>query len=169
MSLEQQMKCMILLLLGIVFLSACNNSPDAPTSTPSLQESLLSQIDAAQAQWQAQEITSYHVEVLAVRGTWHAQSPQITVRDGQVVAESASCTPAPAEMGQCEVEPFDAQDYTIPALFALARSKVRAGQAQHIRLTFDPSFGFPNLLSSGDPEIIDGGQVWRVLAFEALE
>ena len=163
------MKRLTLLLLITVFLSACNSSPNAPTSTPSLQESLLSQIDAAQTQWQAQEITSYRVKVLAVRGTWHAQSHQITVKDGQVVDESASCTPAPAEMGECEVEPFDAQDYTIPALFALAQSKVQAGQAQHIRLTFDPSFGFPNLLSSGDPEIIDGGEVWRVMAFEALE
>jgi hypothetical protein len=80
---------MTLLLLITVFLPACNNSSHAPTSTPSLQESLLKQIDAA--------------------------------------------------------------------------------QAQHIRLTFDPGFGFPNLLSSGDPEIVDGGEVWRVMAFEALE
>lgn len=163
------MKHLTLLLFGIVFISACNNSSQAPTSTPSLQESLLSQIDAAQAQWQAQETASYRIEVLAVRGTWHAQSHQITVSDGQVVAESASCIPAPAEMGECEVEPFDAQDYTVPALFALARSKAQSSQAQHIRLTFDPSFGFPNLLSSGDPEIVDGGEAWRVMSFEPLE
>jgi hypothetical protein len=162
------MKRITLLLLTIVFLSACNSS-HAPTSTPSLQESLLKQIDEAQAQWQAQEINSYRIEVLAVRATWHAQFHQITIRDEQVVDESASCTPAPAELGECEVEPFDAQDYTVPALFALARTKARADQAQHTRITFDPSYGFPNLILFGEPEIVDGGAVWRVTAFEALE
>ena len=72
---------------------------DAPTSTPT-QEPLLRQIDEAEKQWREQEIASYRIEVLTVRGTWHAQVHLITVRNGQVVDESASCTPAPAELGE---------------------------------------------------------------------
>ncbi|MFQ5580654.1 MAG: DUF6174 domain-containing protein [Nitrospiria bacterium] len=166
--MNQQMRRIILTVATTVFLSACASVSNAPTSTPP-EHSLLRQIDEAERKWQEQEIESYRIEVLAVRGTWHAQSHQITVRSGKAVEASATCNPAPAELGKCEVEPFNAEDYTVPALFALARIRAQRGQGQRTRITFDPSYGFPNLIASDSPEITDGGEVWRVMAFEALE
>ena len=169
------MRRIILAVAMTVFLSACTFAAPTPTQestfpppTPT-QESLAQQIDRGEERWQKHGIESYRIEVLSARGTWHAQSHQIVVRSGQVVEASASCIPAPAERGKCEVEPFDAHEYTVPALFARAREKAQIERGERTRITFDPSYGFPSLISHRVPEITDGGAVWRVEAFEALE
>ncbi len=91
-----------------VLLSGCGFFKE-PGEPP--QEPLVKQIDEGEKKWREQKIESYRIEVQAVRGTWHAQSHRITLRNDKVVDELASCIPAPAELGKCEVEPFNAEDY----------------------------------------------------------
>jgi hypothetical protein len=130
---------------------------------------LVEQIDEGEQKWREHGIETYRIEVLSARGTWHAQSHRIVVRRGQIVEKSASCIPAPAERGKCEVEPFDAQEYTVPALFARAREKAQLEQGKRTRITFDPEYGFPSWIVVDSPEITDGGQSWKVQAFEVLD
>ena len=81
----------------------------APTATPLLP--LLKQVERGEEKWKKRGVTSYCIEVRVSRSTWRLQTHRIVVRNGQVVESSATCDPAPAELGTCEVEPFDAQDY----------------------------------------------------------
>lgn len=129
---------------------------------------LSAKIDKAEQKWQEQGIQSYRIEVLYAKSTWHAQYHQIAVRNGEVVEESAYCIPAPAESGECEVEPFNAEDYTAPGLFSLARSEAQREQGQWTQIEFDPTYGFPSKISFDSPEAIDEELVWRVTAFEVL-
>ena len=132
------------------------------------QVELTAQIDEAEEKWQEQDIESYRIEVLSA-SIWHAQSHQITVRNGKVVEESASCIPAPTESGKCEVEPFNAEDYTVPGLFSLARSQAQIEQGQWTRITFDPTYGFPRQISFDNPKAVDEESTWRVKTFEVLK
>ena len=83
--------------------------------------------------------------------------------------QTASCTPAPAEYRECEVRPFDAEDYTVPGLFSRARWLAERGDAQWVRIEFDATYGFPIRISFNDPEIIDEEWAWGVRSFEVLE
>ena len=126
-------------------------------------------IDQAERKWQAHGITSYRIEVLTVQSVWHAQSHQITVRDGKVIDQSASCIPAPTEMGVCEVQPYKAEDYTVPGLFAKAHWMVENIQARWMQINFDSQYDFPSQISFDDPDAIDDDWAWRVMAFDPLK
>lgn len=151
------------LLIGTLLLGTLSCEPRSMGAA-----SLTAQIDGAERKWQRQGIESYRLEVLYARSTWHAQYHQITVRSGEVVEESAHCIPAPAEAGECEVEPFNAEDYTVPGLFSLARSEVQRAQGQYTQIEFDPTYGFPGKISFDNPEAVDEELVWRVTTFEVL-
>jgi hypothetical protein len=56
----------------------------------------IDQLEKAEGEWQALGITSYRIEVM-VTSIWHAQTYKLTVREGEVVEESASCIPAPSK------------------------------------------------------------------------
>ncbi len=127
------------------------------------------EIDQANRKWQELGITSYHIEVLAVRSIWHAQLHQITVRRSQVTEASASCIPTLFESGNCTVEAFQAEAYTVPGLLARARSQVQSEQARWAKISYHPIYGFPNQISFDDPEILDEDWTWRVTAFEVLK
>jgi hypothetical protein len=147
-----------LLIILTITLVACNLA--APT--------LLAEIDQAEQRWQDQGIDDYRLEVLVVNSIWHAQTHQLTVRDGLVVEQSAFCIPAPFEAGKCTVEPFDAAAYTIPGLFAQARAKAQQDQGQWTELVFDPTYSFPSRIAYDHPEILDEDNNWQVKAFEPL-
>ena len=166
----------------IVFLSACTFS-DPPTSqptdsdppTPTPASDLSKQIDEGEQKWREREIAGYRIEVTEIRSTWHLQTHVIVVRDGQVVEVTATCDPAPAELGKCKVEPFDAQDYVVSALFARARKKAQS-EPERTRITFDRRYGFPSGIFfdaertvDGRPGVVDGNSAWRVEAFEVLD
>jgi hypothetical protein len=127
------------------------------------------QIDQAEATWQQQGVDSYKIEVLVIRSIWHGQSHQITVVNGEVVSEYAECFPAPIEAGKCEVEDFNAEDYTIPGLFAIARSEAQIEEGQFTKIDFDPTYGFPSRISYDDPDVFDEDRSWKVVSFEVSE
>ncbi len=128
---------------------------------------LQAQIGSAEQRWQAQHIASYRIQVQQMSSIWHLQRHTITVRDGVVVDQSATCIPAPIEGRECKVRPFVAEDYTVAGLFETARS-IAKSTAGGMTITFDPTYGFPSTIGSAPPGVIDGDQSWVVLSFEVL-
>ena len=96
----------------------------------------------------------------------------VTVRNGEVVNASASCVTAPMETAlgkECEVEDFDPGTYTVPGLFAVARSLTKASPGDAIEIDFDDTHGFPKRISYDLADAVDEEQSWGVRAFEVLE
>ncbi len=58
---------------------------------------LQAQIGLAEQQWQAQHIAHYRIQVQQISSIWHLQRYTITVQNGDVVDQSATCIPAPIE------------------------------------------------------------------------
>lgn len=141
----------------LIFLTAC-----------SAARGKLAQLDQAEQQWREQKIEHYQLEVLVVRSIWHAQLHRITVDQGAVVDQTASCIPAPIEAGKCAVEPFNAEDFTIPQLFQLARAEMERDQGEWTKVEFDSTYGFPSHIGYNHPEIIDEDWGWQVKAFKIL-
>jgi hypothetical protein len=135
-------------------------------------DALAAQVNRAEHRWQEQDINSYRIEVGYGRGTWHYQTHTVTVRDGQAVDWSASCVTAPMEtaLGKvCEVEPFDPEEYTVPGLFAKARSLAEAYPEQGVEIEFHSTYGFPSRIRYDLPDVVDEDQAWGVRSFEVLE
>lgn len=143
------------------------NEQGQSTGTPDAKDEM-AHIDEAEQQWHAQSISSYRILVSSM-SIWHYQKHQITVRNDKAVEQSASCIPAPAEYRECEVKPFDAQDFTVPGLFARVRSYAESEYAQWTEITFDSRYGFPKMISFDDPRAIDEELIWRVEEFEVLD
>jgi Family of unknown function (DUF6174) len=148
-----------IVLMGGLASYALMNKPQPPT--------LLAQIDQTEQKWQAQHIARYRIQVQHVESIWHLQVYTITVEDGNVVAQSATCSPAPMEGHECKVHPFDANDYTVAGLFATARSAAKSTRGG-VTVTFDQTRGFPQSISSAPPDLVDADNSWRVLAFDVL-
>ncbi len=132
--------------------------PTNTLSVPGFSDS----IDQAEHKWQAQGIRDYRIQVLYTQSIWHAETYSITVRNEQVVEQSAFCIPAPAEAGKCTVQAFNAEDYTVPGLFAIARNQVRTAEGKWTKITFDRVYGFPRQIAHDNPQIYDDDAAWTV-------
>lgn len=141
-------------------LAACEATP-AAFATPTIAQ--------REQAWLQQEISAYQIEVLVVRSVWHAQSHLLIIQNGQVESATATCIPAPTEAGQCRVEDFAAEDYTVEGLFRQAEVHTQGKYAAWVTVTYDPSYGFPQQISYNHPEIIDEDWSWRVTSFEVLK
>lgn len=125
-------------------------------------------VDRAELKWKQPSVSSYRIEVLE-GSIWHAQTHTITIRNNQVVESSADCVPAPAEGGKCTVEAFDPDTFTVPGLFGTARTRTTSEQAKWMKITFDPTYGYPSQISYNNPDILDEEWSMRVTAFEVLK
>ena len=130
---------------------------------------LLAQVAQQERKWLEKDIDSCRIVVLHVSSVWHAQTHNITVRASEVLDQSASCTPAPTENVKCEVQPFDAEEYTVPGLFGLARSLAQFDDGNWTEIEFDPTYGYPTDISYDHPEILDEDSYWGVTSFEVRE
>ena len=97
-------------------LVACNLLPRTRS------DQLLGEIDEQEDKWLEKDIDSYRIVVSHVRSIWQTQTHEILVSECRVVEQSASCIPAPVESGECQVESFDPEEYTVAGLFEVARS-----------------------------------------------
>jgi hypothetical protein len=136
---------------------------------PTRSDPLLAEIDQQEQKWLEKDIDSYRIVVSHVSSIWHAQTHEIVVSKGKVVEQSATCVPAPAESGECEVESFDPEDYTVAGLFALAHSLAEGDAGDWTEIEFDPTYGFPARIAYDHPEMVDEDSYWGVRSFEASE
>jgi hypothetical protein len=134
--------------------------------------SLPTQLDKAEASWQAASIDSYIIEVSFTRAIWHHQTHVITVRAGAVVESTASCVTAPMEtaLGEaCIVEAFDPETYTVPGLFARARSLAAANPEVGVEIDFHDTYQFPSRIWYDLPDAIDDEQALVVRSFTVTD
>ncbi len=136
---------------------------------PTRSDQLLAEIDQQEHKWLEKDIDSYRIVVSCVCSTWHAQTQEILVSEGKVVEQSATCAPAPAESGECEVESFDPEEYTVAGLFALAHSLAESDAGNWTEIEYDPTYGFPVRIAYDDPDMMDEDSYWGVRSFEVSQ
>jgi hypothetical protein len=134
--------------------------------TPASKNVDAAAIDAAERQWIGTSIRSYTITVQDA-SFWHAQTNTITVENGSVVSQSATCIDAPGGPRPCKVDPFTASDYTVSGLFAWARSSIAQPELS-VRITFDPDYGFPRAIGTDIPNASDAIHSLSVREFVAV-
>lgn len=139
----------------------------AGCTVPGPSEPLLL-IGSKESQWREHALRDYRIAVQKVQGVMHAQTNTLTVRDNQVTAQSAECTPAPFERSGCTVQPFDPNEFTVAGLFATARQLGAESAKNQLRVEFDETYSFPRLISRDAAEIADDETLWRVVEFQPL-
>ena len=157
--MNRRISSMVHLICLVVMLASCNSAQDL---------SLQKEVEQAEQRWAEQSVDDYRI-VVVTSSIWHMQIHDITAQDGDVAEASATCEPASVEMGKCDVQPFDAEDYTVAGLFARARWLAQSRDAQYGQIEFDPTYSFPARMSFNHPEMIDEEWGWRVETFEVLE
>lgn len=146
-------------LLFVLLLSACTvPGPSEPVA----------QITAQQQLWRAQNVRRYRISVMKIQAIFHAQTNTITVEDGRVVDQYATCTPAPFEGRECKVQPFDADEFTVDGLFQTALAAAPESAKYQLRVDFDERYHFPKFISRDQKELVDDETAWRVVAFQPL-
>jgi hypothetical protein len=154
------------LTLGILFLAGYLVL--AAFSEPGLGQ----QVEQAEEKWAEQEVKAYRIQVDVINDIWHWQRYDITVENGQVTAHSAVCYPAPAELGKCQVRPYEPEKFMVSALFEEAYHLAQVGHnskyGTEVQFQFDPIYGFPTRLSSNTPQVTDAFSMLEVKKFEPL-
>ena len=115
-------------------------------------------LDRAEKRWNSMHINSYTIQVQE-RGWWYAQNYTVVVRKGKVVDFSGTCALVEASE-PCQVSDLNAEGFTVPNLFAIARTKAYAA-----KIGFDASYGFPSTIRYNDPRLADEEEEWTVLEF----
>jgi hypothetical protein len=153
------------LLLMTILLAGCQGI--LPRGRTVIQK----QIDEAETKWLAVEPGQYYITVDDI-SLWHWQTYHLTVVDGAVTDHAASCTPAPIEYHDCEVVPYDPEEFTIPGLFLRARSlalTARENPGFRLEISFNPDFHFPRKIVYGNPRAIDSDGSVVVQSFTPVE
>jgi hypothetical protein len=130
--------------------------------------SLTTQLDQAEALWNAQAINSYTITVYNSRPL-SSLEPTITVIDGEIVESSAVCWQHAMSEADCVPPPFDPAVYTVPGLFDMIRNVFKYANPTAVkRLEFDPTYGYLTHISYNDPQI-EGEDWWiEVEKFEII-
>ncbi len=154
------MKLSVRLLLSLFFLIL---SPSACTTTPK------SLITSGQKIWEETGINSYQISVQVIQNIWHLQIYNLTIENGLVIDSNTSCIPAPYEGRECTIKSFDPDEFTISALFSMAEHQINCQSSKWLKITYDPDYGFPNLISFNDPESLDEDWSYQVISFTKLD
>jgi len=152
-----------IVLLVVLTLNACTRfgSAATPTVPPS---PLLAKLDAGEAVWRGAGVTRYRIVVVDGVSSFAPVTRvfTITVRDGQVVEKTADC-----RSGPCGTPTFNAEEYTVPGLFAQARANASDPKLA-TNLTLDPTYGFPTYLATSVPNATESSGSLRVEQFQPL-
>ena len=155
----------ILLIVALIvpIIAACG-ALTLPSRSTADRDQLTEQIDQAERRWQAQAVTSYHIA-----GQQIAFGPgytyELTVRNGSIVDQA--CHEQIGRTNWCQTN-FKPEQYTIPSLFAFARSQALDTQRK-TTITFDKVYGYPTRIFSDIPEAVDDEVTLLVTAFEVLK
>lgn len=123
----------------------------ASAEPPVSFEGLAQQLDDAEALWQSHNIRSYHVEVRHRQPGWNTQIIDLVVTDGVVTDVTQSCFPE----RDCILREVDPQMMTIEAIYGVARN-VLTLQDPATQMTFNPTYGYPNLVGYEDASWVYG-------------
>lgn len=138
----------------------------AATGTPA-HGNQLEMLTAGERQWQQGGIVNYRIVVTDANFA-RIQTNTITVRNGIVVDQSATCTgPAIWRSLPCKVQPFNAMDYIVPGLFARAQDDL-ANTTHTTTITIDPHYGYPRVITTHIPNLYDSEHDVRVVTFTVL-
>ena len=64
---------------------------------------------------------------------------------------------------------FDPDEFTIPALFSMAEHQIKSQSSKWLKVTYDPDYGFPDLISFNDPDSLDEDWSYQVISFTKLD
>ncbi|HEX2915515.1 MAG TPA: DUF6174 domain-containing protein [Chloroflexia bacterium] len=174
----------LLLLFVALLLIACgsqNGSSEGAKDGIQATSGILAELDNANQKWQQQNIKSYYLEVLYWRDYFQDKTVyKITVKDNHVKTQSATITPTLERKGEAPtLSSFNANDFTIPALFETARS-LAAGNLQksslidqnpqksRLQIKYDSVYGFPRQVYIESLDKTDNWTKWEVLTFQVL-
>jgi hypothetical protein len=129
---------------------------------------LAARLQAAEQHWQDSQIASYRITVQEIHSMWWAQQMTFTVMDGHVVDQQSMCIPAPIQGKTCTIRPVEQSNYLVPALLAQARDLIEHQRPENVRLTFDPTLGYPTSIGFDDPQILDEDYGLTIQKFETL-
>jgi len=129
----------------------------------------VAQIAFRQNQWQQHNIRHYRISVMKTQATFHTQTNTITVQDGQITDQTATCTPAPSEGRECKVRPFDPEEFTVEGLFKTALKYAPESAKYQLRVTFDDTYSYPTTISRDEKKLVDDENFWRVISFDQLQ
>ncbi|RIK23733.1 MAG: hypothetical protein DCC52_12970 [Chloroflexi bacterium] len=128
----------------------------------------VAQIASAQNLWRAQNVRRYRIAVQKTNARLRTQTNTLTVEDGRVTHQTATCVPAPREGRTCQVEPFDANEFTVDGLFQTALALAPASAQYNLRVDFDAQYHFPKFISRDEKARADDETTWRVVEFQPL-
>jgi hypothetical protein len=106
---------------------------------------MIEEIEAAQALWEAQNISNYYLVVQRYRGIEGAQILTMSVVNGQVSDAAQDCG-SPAGQGPCTIQEVNPEEYTVEGLFELARDNNHRASI----LSFDDETGVMTFMSLDD-------------------
>ncbi len=135
---------LILLALTALLLAGCG-----PKKTE-----LEQRIDQAEKTWKAQRMNSYVLESTCI-SLWDMQTYRVVVTDGRVVDHAAECSPSLLTTGDCKLQEYDPQDFTVDGLFRKARALAKTEKPQFAEVEFNPTYAFPSILGYNDPNVYD--------------
>ncbi len=132
----------ILMSLIISLLAACGDrSPEAsPTATPS---PLQMEIEAAIAQFEAQNIDRYTMRVTYRKRGWNPQIMDLEVAGGQAIILEQNCIPERT----CGLRPVEAADFTLDNIFAVVREQAALHEGI-FEIAYHDTYGFPRIIAT---------------------
>ena len=114
--------------LALLALAACNDDPVSPFG-----------LFAAKARWERANLDSYEMTVQRLCFCGSVDPVRVTVSGGAIVSRVNVVTDEPIPANNATLFP------DVPGLFAIVR-EARAS-ADHLRVEFDATYGFPTLIS----------------------
>lgn len=156
MNMKLSIRLSLFLLLIILSFNACTTGPK-------------SQLTTSEKLWKESGINHYQISIQVVQSIWHLQIYNLTVENGLVIDSSASCIPAPYEGRECTIKTYDPDDFAIPALFSMAEHQINSQSSKWLKVTYDPDYGFPDLISFNDPDSLDEDWSYQVISFTKLD
>jgi hypothetical protein len=136
------------IVLGILALAACDDHPVSPLG-----------LFMAKTRWERANIDSYEMTVRRQCGECPIFNPvRLTISGGVVVSRIDVVTGEPLIHQLADVFP------DVPGLFAMVDEAV--ARAHGLEVTYDPTYGFPTLISiDWVPDHVDDEVTYRVESF----
>lgn len=150
------LRAWLICLCCLGLLASCGGEDVVATTavpTPSPREQALA---AAKADWEAQQLNSYSIDIQYNEPQKNAQNLVVEVRQGEASIVSHSCMP----QRTCVMLQLAPADFTIDHLIARTETLLAAGDITH--LVYHESYAYPRIIESQQG-------TWLISNFQPLE